>query len=127
MELASAIAVVLIAVVITFQVALVLGAPWGAAAWVGQHPGVLPGRLRIASGASIAVLVFLGWIVLAAGGLVGVAPVPAAWLEYAIWVAAGYFLIGAAVNLVSRSPVERIWAPVSLAVAICCVIAAVTR
>lgn len=35
--------------VAAFQTALALGAPWGAAAWGGVHPGVLPGRLRAAS------------------------------------------------------------------------------
>ena len=38
-----------LAVVAAFQVALAAGAPWGRAAWGGQHQGRLPARLRIAS------------------------------------------------------------------------------
>ncbi|MBD5829805.1 hypothetical protein [Janibacter melonis] len=41
---------------VAFQTALAAGAPWGAAAWGGQHPGALPTRLRMSSAASAVVL-----------------------------------------------------------------------
>src|SRR5918995_3343969 len=112
MQIAGGAAVVLIGLVVIFQIGLVLGAPWGAAAWGGQHSGRLPTRLRIASLVAIVILGFLGWLVAAAAGLVSAAPLPASWLTPAMWVAAGYFGLGAIVNLISRSPIERIWAPV---------------
>lgn len=124
MQVAGVVGVGLIGVVILFQVALVLGAPWGAAAWGGQHTGTIPVRLRIASVVAIVILGFLAWLVAAAAGIVAVAPLPATWLIPAIWVAASYFALGAVVNLISRSPIERVWAPVALATAICCVIVA---
>jgi hypothetical protein len=120
MQIAGIAAVALIGLVIAFQIALVLGAPWGAAAWGGQHPGRLPTRFRLASVISLVILGFLAWLVAATAGLVGAAPLPASWLIPATWTAAAYFALGAVVNLISRSPIERGWAPVSLLTAICC-------
>lgn len=40
------------------------------------------------------------------------------WLDPVLWVIAGYFLLGAVVNLISHSRVERIWSPVALATAV---------
>lgn len=37
-----------------------------------------------------------------------------------MWAFAGLFTLGAIANLVSRSSVERYWAVVSLALAVCC-------
>jgi hypothetical protein len=124
MEFAGVVAVALIGFVIAFQIGLVLGAPWGAAAWGGQHPGRLPARLRIASIVAIVILAFLGWLVAAAAGILTAAPMPASWLTPATWVATAYFALGAIVNLISRSPIERLWAPVALATAVCCAIVA---
>jgi hypothetical protein len=124
MAFAAALAALLIGAVVLFQLALAAGAPLGVAAWGGQHPGRLPARLRVASAGSALLLVFLAWVVLAAGGVVQAAPLPEAWLRPAAWVAAGYFVLGSLVNLISRSRVERIWAPVSLAIAICCAVVA---
>jgi len=56
--------VVLIACTILFQIALAAGVPWGEFAWGGSHPGTLPRQLRIASGASVAVLLVLAFVVL---------------------------------------------------------------
>lgn len=125
MNIAGLAAVLLIGFVILFQIGLVLGAPWGSAAWGGGQPGRLPGRLRIASVAAVLILGFLAWLVAARAGLVFVSPVPASWLVPATWVATGYFVLGAVVNLISRSPIERLWSPVSLATAICSGIVAI--
>ena len=123
-QIAGIVGVGLIGVVTLFQLALVLGAPWGDDAWGGQHTGTLPTRLRIASVVAIVVLGFLGWLVAAAAGIVAVAPLPATWLTPATWAAAAYFALGAVVNLISRSPIERVWAPLALVTAACCVIVA---
>ncbi|HET9880007.1 MAG TPA: hypothetical protein VFQ81_11990 [Candidatus Limnocylindria bacterium] len=45
----AVIGTVLLAVIAMFQLALAAGAPLGAMAWGGGHPGVLPPRLRVAS------------------------------------------------------------------------------
>ena len=119
MEMAALLGAGLIGVVVLFQVALVLGAPWGRAAWGGQHPARLPGRLRLASLVAAILLVALAWILLAAGRVASSSPVPASWLQPAAWLGTAYFGLGSVVNLISRSRVERIWAPVSLCTAIC--------
>lgn len=120
MNLAAIVAVVLLGVVCVFQIALALGAPLGNAAWGGQNDGVLPARLRIASGVvGIVVYPFIGLFVLASAGLI-----EADWLpgtgKVGMWVLTGLFSLGAFANFASRSKMERYWGPVSLAIAVCC-------
>jgi hypothetical protein len=96
-----------------FQALLACGAPWGRFAWGGQHD-VLPTRLRCASVAAIVIYAAIGAVVLARAaqrdssqghGIVGVAS----------WAITGYFLLGAAGNLASRSRAERlVMTPVAL-------------
>lgn len=105
--------------VILFQVGLAMGAPWGQAAWGGQHAGRLPTRLRFASVAAALILASLAWIVLAAGRVMSTSPLPESWLGPAAWLGTAYFGLGAVVNVISRSRVERVWAPVSLLTAVC--------
>ncbi len=124
MILAAILAVILLGVIVVFQLALAFGAPWGAAAWGGQHPGVLPTRLRIAS-AVVAVLVYpiVIALVLAAAGIID-----DAWLPVdgtlAMWVLAGLLGVGAVLNFLSRSRAERLWGPVALTIAMCCALIA---
>ena len=120
MKLAAVVATILLSIVVIFQVTLAAGAPVGRAAWGGRHSGVLPARLRIASGLVAFVVYpiiilavldasgFLDWDVLPGNG----APV--------MWTLVALFTFGALANLVSRSMLERFWAPVSLAIAVCC-------
>ena len=124
MEFAAILGAILLGVVAVFQAALALGAPWGAAAWGGQNPGVLPRPLRIASGIT-AVIVYpiLGLILLASAGVVAVDWLPLKG-PVVMWVLTGLLGIGTVMNLISRSPPERLWAPVALATAICCGIVA---
>ena len=124
MILAAILAVVLLGAIVVFQLALALGAPWGAAAWGGQHPGVLPVRLRIASGiAALVIYPLVIALVLAAVGIID-----DDWLPVdgtlAMWVLAGLLALGAVANFVSRSPPERRWGPVALTTAMCCAIIA---
>lgn len=126
MQIAGIVAVALLAVVVVFQLALALGAPWGAAAWGGAHQGVLPKRLRMASAiAGVMVYPIIIALVLAASGLID-----ATWFSVgrsiAMWTLAGLLALGALGNFVSRSPRERLWGPVALAIAICCAIIAVS-
>jgi hypothetical protein len=105
------VAVSLLAGVGAFELALAAGAPWGAAAWGGQSPGVLPTSLRVASAA--AVLVYGGLAVLVATDRVG-------WMWRARLLTAASLLIalGTVGNLASQSPVERVWAPVAATLAV---------
>ena len=124
MTLAAILAVVLLVGIAAFQLALAFGAPWGAAAWGGQHPGVLPRRFRIASGvAALVVYPLIVALVLAGAGMIG-----DGWLPVdgtlIMWALAGLLGVGAAMNFVSRSPPERRWAAVALTIALCCVVIA---
>jgi hypothetical protein len=121
---AVAVAVSLLSIVAVFQIALALGAPFGAAAWGGQHDGVLPRRLRIAS--AVAGLVVYPLIIVAIldegsldGELLPWNPEPV------MWTFAALFGMGTLANLASRSRIERLWAAVSGIVAACCVLLAV--
>ncbi len=127
MTFAAGIGVLLLAGIIVFQIALALGAPLGRMAWGGQQDGVLPGRLRIASG--VAAVVIYPLIIVAILGSADLTD--AEFLResggWVMWALAGLFTLGAVANLVSRSTAERFWAPVSFALAICCVVIAVGR
>jgi hypothetical protein len=123
--LAAVIAVALLTVVAAFQLALAGGAPWGAAAWGGQHPGVLPRGFRIASG--VAGIVIYPLLIVLVSDAVGWLSI--SWLDglgsLPMWLLAGLLGLGSLANFASRSPRERIWGPVALVTALCCVILAV--
>ena len=122
---AAILAVVLLVAVAVFQLGLALGAPWGAAAWGGQNPGVLPQPLRIASGVvGVVVYPLIIALVLASAGLIddGWLPVDGTIIMWALAVLLG---IGAVMNFVSRSHPERRWGAVALTIALCCVVIAV--
>lgn len=123
MEAAAVIAVVLLGALAVFQVALALGAPAGAAAWGGTHPGVLPTRLRVASAvAGVVVYPLIGLLILDSGGVVDIGWQVSQWW---LWALAVLFLLGTLANAASRSKVERLWAPVSLGIAVCCGVIAI--
>ena len=127
MEVAAVIAVLLLAVFAVFQLALAAGAALGAAAWGGRHRGVLPPALRIASGVAAAVIYpAMALLVLASSGLVAARWWPLAGAT-AMWLLTAFFALGTLANLVSRSRIERIWAPVCLVIAVCCAVSAVAQ
>lgn len=124
MTIAAVIAVALLGILIVFQLALAAGAPLGFAAWGGRNSGVLPAGLRVASAlVGLAVYPLFIAVILAAAALIG-----DDWLPFdartVMWVFAGFFALGVVANAVSRSPRERLWSPVSAALAICCVVIA---
>ncbi len=92
------------------QVALALGAPWGAHAWGGRVAGPgepLPGPYRLASVVAIGLLLAAAWLVLARAGLFGVDLVDAPFVRRGTWAVAGYLGVNTLANLASTSPVER--------------------
>jgi uncharacterized membrane protein YecN with MAPEG domain len=114
-----------IALLVLFQLALALGAPWGRFAWGGRNDGVLPRKLRIASAVSIAIYVLLVLPALDLAGIVDVAPAGPS--RIAAWVVFAYLALGVLMNAASRSRAERFtMTPVALVLAVLALIVAIT-
>lgn len=104
---------ILILIVILFQVALAVGVPWGEYAMGGKFPGKYPISMRFACIVQIAILAFMGIIVLSKAGLLW--PRWYSFSDIVIWFIVGYMVLGTILNLITRSVWERrIWAPVTL-------------
>lgn len=104
---------VLLGGITLFQAALAAGAPWGRLAWSGSHEGVLPDRLRVASGVAT---VLWGAATVAVAAELPRSPRGRRALLRGV---SGVCAVGAALNLASPSVPERaLWAPVSAAVAV---------
>lgn len=99
-----------------FQIALAAGAPLGRAAWGGSQER-LPRNLRVASAVAAAVWVFAALVVLVGAGF-DASPIPVSVADWATWVLVALLVLGAAVNFLSRSRLERIvWGPIALVLA----------
>ncbi|WP_432544314.1 hypothetical protein [Kineococcus sp. SYSU DK002] len=111
---AGATAALLLLVVAGFQVALAAGAPWGRAAY-GGAPDHLPPRLRVTSLVAALVWATAALLVLRRAGVGVRTPLPEGALPAALWVLVALLAVGAVLNLITRSRVERaVWAPVSV-------------
>ena len=98
--------------VIAFQVALALGAPWGAYAMGGAFPGRYPPPMRIAAIVQAVLIGLLALAVLSAAGLV--LPDLIAAIPWVAWVAVAVSALAVILNALSRSAGERrIWVPVA--------------
>src|SRR5215218_2242620 len=101
----AVLAVVVLAGLAVFQGLLVAGQPLGRFAWGGQYT-VLPTGLRIGSAVSIALYGGFAVLILCATGVLSV--LPAGFVEVAMWVLSGYFVLGIVMNAISRSRPERL-------------------
>lgn len=100
-----------------FQLALIFGVPIGRFAWGGTHD-VLPAKLKIGSTISIILYAFFAVVLLDKAGITDVIGNIDA-VQILIWVITGYFIIGIAMNAISRSKPERmVMTPVALALAV---------
>jgi hypothetical protein len=95
---------VILAVLAVFQLALALGAPLGRFAWGGAHR-VLPTKLRIGSLVSIVIYAVIAVLALDRVGLIDV--VADGVSAVGMWIVFGYFVLGIAMNAISRSKPER--------------------
>jgi hypothetical protein len=105
-------------VIVAFQIALALGAPWGAYAMGGAYPGQFPPALRIAALVQAGILIGLAGIVLARAGIA-----LQSWERVArwmVWVAVAFSAVSLVLNLITPSAGERmLWAPVALVLLVC--------
>jgi len=94
--------------VITFQLALVAGAPWGALTQGGASPGVLPAPGR--SLAAVSAVLLLGMLVIVRAR-VGLLAAPR--LGRLVWLVVAYCVLGVVANAATPSAAERcLWLPV---------------
>ncbi len=99
--------------VVAFQLALAMGAPWGAYAMGGSIPGRFPTPLRIAAVVQAVAIGFLALAVLSVAGLA--VPDLAANLPWLAWVAVVISGLAVILNSISRSAGERrLWVPVAV-------------
>lgn len=104
----------------TFQAALALGAPFGAAAWGGAHERQLPAELRLASAVSGAFWLCAATTVLARGGY-GLTAVPEAASRWGTRGLIVVFGCGTVMNAASPCDWERFgWAPLAFSLAAAC-------
>jgi len=114
---AAVVAAVLLTAVAVFQAALALGAPFGAYAWGGTNPGVLPQRLRIGSALSAPILLAMAVMILIGGGVV--LSDQQRQMSLALWVVFLFMVLNTFANLRSKSPGERkVMTPVTAIVAL---------
>jgi len=117
-KVAAILATVVLILLMCFQVLLALGLPFGKAAWGGEHR-ILPANLRWSSLAAVFILALASWMVLARAGLV---PPGADLLAIKImtWAFAGYFTLNVVMNLLSKSPLEKlVMTPVAVITSLC--------
>ena len=110
--------------VVAFQVALALGAPWGAWAMGGSFPGRFPPRLRVAAVVQAVLIALLGAIVLSGAGVVlGELPDGLRWL---LWLPVAFSALSLVLNIITPSAGERrIWAPVAAGLLVTALVVAV--
>ena len=116
---------VVTALVVAFQLALALGAPWGAYAMGGAFPGRMPPVLRVAAVIQALVLAALAVVVLADAGLLDL-PLVTEW-SWLIWVPVAVAAVAVVLNASTRSRGERrIWLPVATTLLFCSVAVALS-
>jgi len=118
---------VLTAGVVGFQLALALGAPWGAYAMGGAFPGVYPPAMRVAAVVQAGLLAVLALVVLSRSGLA-----LARWsrvARWAIWLVVAFSALSVLLNAITPSAGERaIWVPVTVGLLACSLtVAVITR
>lgn len=101
------------ALVVGFQLALALGAPWGEYAMGGAFPGRMPPAMRVAGVVQAALLAGLAIIVLSAAGL-AMPDLADAW-PWLAWAPVVVSALAVLLNASTRSQGERrIWLPVAI-------------
>ena len=100
----------LAAFAVLFQIALVVGAPWGELTLGGKFPGKLTAPLRLVAAVSGCLLTFFALVVLAKAGLIF--PEWTHISNWAIWIVVGYCVLGVIANAATPSRRERmLWLP----------------
>lgn len=93
--------------IIGFQIALILGAPWGRVTQGGQVDGPLPRSGRVVAALSIIVLMATAFAILSTDGHWP------HWPRWTMWPALAVITISTILNWITPSAAERkLWAPI---------------
>ncbi len=110
-------------IVMLFQIALALGAPWGEMAMGGKFPGRFSPMLRAGAIVQMLLLGFAALVVLTRAGLV-----LGNYFEFsksAIWFVVALCVVSAILNTITPSKKERmLWSPVTSTLVVCGVVVA---
>jgi len=114
---------ILTVVVMLFQLALALGAPWGELAMGGKFPGRFPPKLRVSAIVQMLLLAFAAFVVLIRAELVLESFFELS--KSAIWFVVALCVVSAILNTITPSKKERIlWSPVTIILVVCAVVVA---
>lgn len=111
--------------VVAFQLALALGAPWGAYAMGGAFPARFPPVLRFLAVVQAVVIGLLALVIASAAGLA--APALVETMPSLPWVVVAFSAISLGLNALSRSAGERrLWVPVAFVMLVTSLIVALS-
>lgn len=102
-------AAVLLGAIALFQVALALGAPWGAFAYGGRalrDDGTLPPTYRLSSAFAAFLLVLFAVVILVRGGVIGTSG-DGTLVTVMSWAIVAFMAVNTAMNLMGKHWVER--------------------
>ena len=119
-------AAALLAGVALFQVALVLGAPWGEYTQGGSTAGSLPAGQRAVAAVSAVLLVVMAGALLARVGVGPMSALPRGVIAVLAWFTVVYSVAGVVLNLATPSAKERmLWAPATALIAVLALVAVI--
>jgi len=114
-RVAAVISVVLLGAVVAFQIALVLGAPWGDYTQGGAATGSLPTSGRVLAALSIVILTAFALAILARVGWGPLRGAPRRLVSVLAWISVAYAVVAVVLNAATPSARERmVWVPVSV-------------
>ena len=127
-ETVAMLAAVLFGALAIFQVALALGAPWGAFAYGGraiQEDGTLPITYRLASAVAAVVLVLFAIVILTRAGVIGTAG-DSTLVSVLSWVIVAFLVLNTLSNVSAKHWIERfVFGGITVVLAVLCAIVAV--
>ena len=127
-ETVAMLAAVLFGALALFQVALALGAPWGAFAYGGraiQEDGTLPITYRLASAVAAVVLVLFAIVILTRAGVIGTAG-DSTLVSVLSWVIVAFLVLNTLSNVSGKHWIERfVFGGITVVLAVLCAIVAV--
>ncbi len=119
-------AAAILAGVALFQVALVLGAPWGEYTQGGSTAGSLPAGQRAVAAVSAVLLFVMAGALLARIEVGPMAALPRRVIAGLAWFTVVYSVVGVVLNLATPSAKERmVWAPTTALIAVLTLVAVI--